>query len=194
MTKAAQPSASGKQASAQGKPGIASQPSPRPNTTKDSSRRHASKADSVVKGKVAVDLHRVQAGDTFSSLALRYYGSVRHAELLIDSNPHVRDPGRMAIGTVIKIPPLSPQEKVSTGTGATPATTGTGGKAATGGTGGTAGARTYRVKPGDTFYAIARDVLGDASRWKSLFELNKELVHGDPKRLQIGQVIRLPKS
>ncbi|UCE58343.1 MAG: LysM peptidoglycan-binding domain-containing protein [Phycisphaerales bacterium] len=55
-----------------------------------------------------------------------------------------------------------------------------------------AGRRTYTVKPGDSFYAIARTVLGDASRWKHLFALNRDLVGGDPKKLQVGQVLALP--
>jgi len=54
--------------------------------------------------------------------------------------------------------------------------------------------RSYTVKSGDSFYSIARDVLGDASQWQKLFELNKAVVNGDARKLQIGQVIQLPAS
>jgi nucleoid-associated protein YgaU len=63
-----------------------------------------------------------------------------------------------------------------------------------GSTSGKPGDRTYVVKAGDTFYDIAREVLGSASRWKELFELNRDLVHGDPKRLRAGQVLTLPAA
>ncbi len=52
--------------------------------------------------------------------------------------------------------------------------------------------RTYTVKPGDTFYGISRNVLGNASRWKELLELNSELVAGEPRNLRPGQELVLP--
>ncbi len=131
--------------------------------------------------ETAVETHRVQTGDTLSSLALRYYGSTRYTCFLIDRNPQITDPNRLRIGTLVKIAPRPadderlgptetrpPQETVARGS------------------------RTYRVKAGDSFYSIARDVLGDAKRWPELFELNKQAVGHDATRLQIGQVLALP--
>jgi nucleoid-associated protein YgaU len=48
------------------------------------------------------------------------------------------------------------------------------------------------VRAGDSFYSIARDVLGDASRWRELLELNSALVDGEPTNLRVGQVVQLP--
>jgi nucleoid-associated protein YgaU len=85
------------------------------------------------------------------------------------------------VGTVLKIPPLSSTDRAA----AAPRTdTATLTAAETD--------RTYRVQSGDSFYAIARDVLGDADRWKELLELNSSLVDGDPVKLRPGQVLRLP--
>jgi len=56
------------------------------------------------------------------------------------------------------------------------------------------GQRTYRVKAGDSFYSIARDVLGDPKRWQELLELNRDAVGGDPTHLQIGQALVLPEQ
>lgn len=142
-----------------------------------------------------MDIHRVQSGDTFSSLALMYYGGERYTQFLIDTNPQIHDPNRLNLGAEIRIPPLPDAAKASTSGAPTarPAsptagqTTGAHRRTA-------AEARTYRVKPGDTFYGIARDELGAASRWKELFELNRQMVNGDPKQLQVGQVLTLPKS
>ena len=134
----------------------------------------------------AVDTHRVQSGDTLSSLAQVYYGDAKYAQLLIDGNPGLGDPNRLRVGSLVKIPPLPSELAVRSAikpvVKAASAAQETGKR------------RVYTVKPGDTFYGVARDVLGDASRWKELFALNRELVQGDPTRLQIDQVIVLPQS
>jgi nucleoid-associated protein YgaU len=96
---------------------------------------------------------------------------------LRQANPQIENPRSLKVGSVIKIP-ARPSPRSTT---ARPRPSET-----------PRASRTYRVKAGDSFYRIARDVLGDASRWKELFELNKDLVKGDPKRLQVDQVIVLP--
>ena len=142
--------------------------------------------DPTGRKKVAVDTHRIQLGDTFSSLAVAYYGSAKYAGFLMNSNPQITDPKRLAVGTIVKIPPRPSDDVLSAPKSAdvrgTPAGEPAGER------------RTYRVRPGDSFYAIAKNVLGDASRWKELFELNKDLVNGDPTRLQVDQVLVLPDS
>ncbi len=143
--------------------------------------RGAAKRAGAAGRAAAVDNHRVQPGDTFSSLAHRYYGSTTFTRFLIDSNPHIADPDRLRIGTIVKIPsrPAVSAMQIPASAGSPVA------KASD-------GPPTYVVKPGDSFYVIARDVLGDARRWKELFELNREAVKGDPTRLQAGQVLVLP--
>jgi hypothetical protein len=49
--------------------------------------------------------------------------------------------------------------------------------------------RTYTVRRGDTLSAIAARLLGKASRWPEIAKLNGVR---DPRRLQIGQVLRIP--
>ena len=125
----------------------------------------------------AVERHRVQAGETLASLAQNYYGHERFVRFLIESNPQISDPSRLSVGQVVNIPPAPAEDgpaaqRASRGPSAT--------------------ARTYTVKAGDSFYEIARQVLGDASRWEELYALNKEAVHGNPKSLQVGQVLTLP--
>ena len=135
---------------------------------------------------VAVDTHRVQSGDTLSSLAQIYYGDVKYAQLLIDGNPGLGDPNRLRVGALIKIPPLSSDLEVRSAVKPVIRAASAAQEAGK--------RRVYTVKPGDTFYGVARDVLGNASRWKELLALNRELVQGDPTRLQVGQVIVLPES
>ncbi len=51
--------------------------------------------------------------------------------------------------------------------------------------------RLYQVKKGDRFFSIARDQLGDGSRWREIFELNKDRIP-DPGMIREGDRIRLP--
>ncbi len=54
-----------------------------------------------------------------------------------------------------------------------------------------ASGKTYQVRKGDGLVSIARDQLGDASRWREIHDLNRDRF-GDPARLPEGARIRLP--
>lgn len=51
----------------------------------------------------------------------------------------------------------------------------------------------YIVKKGDSLYSIAREVLGDETRWQELYELNKESI-SDPRLIYSGQKLDLPAA
>lgn len=53
--------------------------------------------------------------------------------------------------------------------------------------------RWYQVQPKDGYGSIARTQLGDAARWKEIFELNKD-IFPDPDRLRAGVRIKIPKK
>ena len=118
-----------------------------------------------------------------TSLAKQYYGSTQFAEFLINQNKQIADPTRLRAGDIVNIVPRLTEEKSPTeSTTAAPAKKPT------------LSSREYRIKSGDSFYRIAKDVLGDATRWNELYEMNKKLVGDDPAKLQIGQIITLPKK
>jgi nucleoid-associated protein YgaU len=50
--------------------------------------------------------------------------------------------------------------------------------------------RVYVVQPGDSLSKIAEEVYGDGSRWKEIFEANKEQIK-DPKLIHPGQELRI---
>jgi nucleoid-associated protein YgaU len=52
---------------------------------------------------------------------------------------------------------------------------------------------TYTVQPGDSLSLIARDLLGDGSRWPELTDLNP-VVAGDPDLIYAGTVLLLPAN
>ena len=52
-------------------------------------------------------------------------------------------------------------------------------------------AKTYTVQAGDTLGKIAQKVYNDASRWKEIFEANKDLIQ-NPDLIQVGQELKIP--
>ncbi|HDQ73362.1 MAG TPA: LysM peptidoglycan-binding domain-containing protein [Chloroflexi bacterium] len=53
--------------------------------------------------------------------------------------------------------------------------------------------RVYVVKSGDSLSKIARDMLGDASRWPEIFEANKDKIK-DPNLIHVGQELTIPSD
>ncbi len=52
--------------------------------------------------------------------------------------------------------------------------------------------KTYTVKPGDTLWAIAKQTLGDGSRWREIYQANSDVIGKDPNLIRPGQVFRIP--
>jgi nucleoid-associated protein YgaU len=56
---------------------------------------------------------------------------------------------------------------------------------------GAAAGRTYTVQAGDTLSGIAKEHLGDASKYTKIFEANRDVL-SDPDRIKPGQVLKIP--
>ncbi len=52
--------------------------------------------------------------------------------------------------------------------------------------------KTYTVKSGDTLYGIAKQVFGNGSRWKEIYDVNTGVIGKDPNLIKPGQVLRIP--
>ena len=52
--------------------------------------------------------------------------------------------------------------------------------------------KTYTVVKGDCLWKIAATHLGNGSRWKEIYELNKSVIGGNPNLIYPGQVFTLP--
>lgn len=116
--------------------------------------------------------HVVVEGDTFSTLALQYYGSQRYTGRLIQANPQVSNPNMLKIGMELNVPDLG--ETITQQRSAE-----------------SIGPNQYRVRSGDSFASIARDKLGDERRWPELYEINKERLAGGPDTIKPGTIIYL---
>ena len=52
--------------------------------------------------------------------------------------------------------------------------------------------KTYTVKSGDTLSDIAESEMGDANRWRELYEANKDAVGDDPDMIHPGLELKIP--
>ena len=56
-----------------------------------------------------------------------------------------------------------------------------------------AGARTVTVKAGDSLSKIAKRELGDANKWKAIYEANKDKIK-NPDLIHPGQELTIPAA
>jgi len=52
--------------------------------------------------------------------------------------------------------------------------------------------KTYTVKSGDTLWGIAKQTLGDGSRWQEIYNANVSVIGKNPNLIYPGQVLRIP--
>jgi len=57
--------------------------------------------------------------------------------------------------------------------------------------GGSSTGRTYTVQPGDSLSKISKQFYGDANKYMSIFEANKDKL-SDPDKVKIGTELRIP--
>jgi 5'-nucleotidase len=55
-----------------------------------------------------------------------------------------------------------------------------------------AGEQTYEVQSGDTLLSIAEQVYGDATKWRPIYDANKDTIGSDPDKLKLGMKLKIP--
>lgn len=160
---------------------------PRPGTTADA-KEPASKPAGII--------HVIQPGDSYSALAVRYYGSERYTNLIVKANPG-KDPRRLMVGAKINIPP-APDAARPEASAASPegtASVSTAGPAPAGKLPPIPEDRLYIVKQGESWRSLAARFLGNEARWPELYELNKDRIGGArPESLRANTKIELPEG
>jgi nucleoid-associated protein YgaU len=128
--------------------------------------------------------HKVQAGETFYTIATQVYGDGKYYNHLVDANPTIA-PSRLRIGMVINVPDLNgttPTAPVSSATAIQ-----AGARAEIDST------KSYRVQASDTLMAISRRLYGNGGMWEKIYEANKDVIGDNPARLKVNMVLRLPE-
>ena len=52
--------------------------------------------------------------------------------------------------------------------------------------------QTYEVKSGDTLLTISEEVYGDATKWRKIYDANKDLIGADPDKLKLEMKLKIP--
>lgn len=109
----------------------------------------------------------VQPGDTLSGIAQSELGDAnRWPQIWVLNRDQIGDPDLIFAGQVLTLPDPASTDPVP---------------------------QVHRVVPGDTLSTIARDKLGDASRFPEIFELNRNIIN-NPNLIFPGQVLLVPAS
>jgi nucleoid-associated protein YgaU len=125
--------------------------------------------------------YTVEESDTLTYIARQKYGDGKYWTKIRDANPGI-DPDHLLVGQVLILPP---KEEV-TGAARSPAAARTDATS-------TRATRTYVVATGDSLITIARNVLGDGSRWREIYNLNRDKIK-NPDILLEGTELKLPEN
>ena len=179
------------------------QPTPAPVSIAGSAAKKANKE------------HIIQPGDTFSGLAVKYFGSPKYTNMIEDANPN-KDPRKLRVGMKIVIPPgpeaeagstVAPSPSPAVLPSPSPSSVRSEPEAPKPADPSrmlsarriipppepAAAERAYTVKPGDTWETLSKRFMKTAN-WTPLFEHNLERVKGDRRSLRPGLVIELPEG
>jgi len=134
--------------------------------------------------------YTVMPGDTLTRIAAKHYGhgARRYVDAIVDANRStITNPDVLRAGMNLTIPSLE-ANATSRPEPSERRTSAHGGQASS-----TSGVqyRWYQIKKNDRYISIARNELGDASRWEEIYELNKEKFP-DPGAIREGVRIKLP--
>ena len=153
--------------------------------------------NSVPKDTRVLGRHTVTSGDSLSRIAVTYYGSKsrRLIDALVDANRGIlSDPDVLRIGMKLVIPVVAGFQQPGKGTSARtpkPDQDDAEPRRRRTKTTETRPIRWYQIKKNDRYVSIARNELGNESRWQEIFELNKKKFP-DPSRIRSGVRIKLP--
>lgn len=142
--------------------------------------------------------YTVKSGDTLYGIAREHFGSgaKRLTDAILDANrDQISDPNQIRAGMVLLLPKMTTEgettrvqrtahtdvaERTERGATRTPSTT-------------TGDFRWYQVRKNDRYVSIAREQMGDESRWREIFELNKDKFP-DPNQIREGVRIKIPEG
>ncbi len=169
-------------------------PPPSPRTQEDAAttQRGGQAAEQAAQQQAPSPIeHVVRQGERLWDISLRYYGEGRHWRRIKQANAdRITGEAGIRIGDTLLIPPapeLQTQTRTQTQTERQPQRQADAQRTADRGSG-----RQYRISANDTLWSIAERELGDATRWRELYELNRNVIT-EPALLPVGREIRLPQ-
>ncbi len=159
---------------------VAAEPAARPGLEAGASRGSES-AGPAVPGQS----YTIQPGDVLIDIARMYYGDGSLWRAIKLANPGL-DENRLRIGQQIIVPPREQAERLLAAARPAPVRANSAAAATV------RDDLVYVVAAGDTLISIARNVLGDASRWEEIYALNRDRLES-PDLIVPGMKLRLPE-
>jgi len=152
-------------------------PDRRTNQNNATSRQSTQTTENWSRDETGRVIHYVREGESLSDVARIYLGDASRYTDLIDANPHTRrNPNFVSPGTRLVIPLIDdraqtvelPRESSRQQQN-----------------------NVVTVESGDSLIRIAKQYLGDGSRWEEIYELNRDQLDR-PEALKVGMKIKLP--
>lgn len=139
--------------------------------------------------------HKVQKGETFSTIAAAAYGSANYYPYIMRANPKV-DAKALKPGMELVLPDASEVKGTGAATGEEKAPAK--GEAIPASFHKVAAApldasKEYKVVPGDSLNKIAIRLYGKQDMSKAIYEANKPTIGENPAAIKIGMVLKLPQ-
>ena len=136
--------------------------------------------------------HEVRRGESYYTISKQEYGTIRYFRALARFNAHrIPDPRRLRPGMKVLLPSVDVLRTYDTSLPDPHAESAKKPAAKPGFRHDADGRPVYVSGKDDTLGGIAQRHLGRASRWRQVFELNRDRL-SDPKKLRPGTVLRLP--
>jgi nucleoid-associated protein YgaU len=130
------------------------------------------------------NVHVVQQGDTLYGIAVQHYGDAKYVPMIEAANPGL-SARALQVGHRLTLPGVEPMPAPAPGEAKGGAAAGPGAAPADPG-------KVYLVRKGDTLVTIARRFYGDASTYRSIYELNRDTLASPGATLYVGQHLRMP--
>lgn len=123
--------------------------------------------------------YTIQSGDTFSSIAVKIYGSEQHWIDIAMANPFL-DPKKLKVGQDVRLPDIDEvQLKTKTVIGDSPRAK---------------QSQTHIVRPGESLYSIADHYYNNADLWRLIFDANRTTLGPNPDHLDAGEILKIPPA
>jgi nucleoid-associated protein YgaU len=137
--------------------------------------------------------HKVQKGETLSTIAAAAYGSPNLYPYILRANPKI-DPTKLKLGMELNMPDIS-EVKGPEKTPDKSAEKSTDAGTITHKVEPAVDAKTeYRVQSGDSLHKISMKLYGNISMVQKIYDANKTAIGDNPAKLKLGMVLKLPAA
>ena len=133
--------------------------------------------------------HRVQKGETFTTIAAAAYGNGNLYKVIMAANPNI-DPRHLKPGVEINLPDMADAKS----SGAVSKVTDAGTPASHKVEAAVDSKTEYRVVQGDSLNKISMKIYGRVGMVDKIYDLNKAIIGEDKAKLKLGMVLKLPQA